>query len=114
MQNVEQDQTKAFGLTCYASLDLTQTYWILLVHEDSIESKSFLTREGAFTSMRVPHGTTNAVLHLESFFKTQLLSSLKKHVILWVNYCLLNERSVDNLVNDVCLFRFLALTTTRS
>lgn len=61
MRNVEQQLTKTTVLKGHASMDFTQDYCQLLLHEDSKECQSFLTSDGGFTPLRVMHGTTSAV-----------------------------------------------------
>lgn len=66
MPILEHELTKLAKSWFYANFDFVQSYWQLLLHPDSQASQSFITPDGVFSPTRVPHGTTNAVTHLQS------------------------------------------------
>lgn len=104
MPNVEEELTKTAGSTVYASVDFTHSYWQLPLHKDSQECQSFVTPDNVFTPTRVPHGTTNAVLHLQSFLSTKVPLDVKQRMLLWVDDCLFHAPTVKDLV--LCLNSF--------
>lgn len=101
MSNVEQELTKTARSKFYAILDFIHSYWQLPLALRSQECQSFITHENVFTPRRVLHGTTNAVLHLQSFMTTNLPHDLKEKVLMWVDDILLHDEPeraiVDNL-----------------
>lgn len=105
MPRIEEELTKTADSVVYASVDFTHSYWQLPLHPASQECQSFVTPDNVFTPTRVPHGTTNAVLHLQSFLSTNVPAAVKKHMLLWVDDCLFHAPSISELLS--CLQSFL-------
>lgn len=52
-----------------------------------------------YTPNRVPHGTTNAVTHLQSSLTHTLPEKTKEQTLLWLDDCLLHESTVPRLLD---------------
>lgn len=104
MPILEHELPKLAPSKCYANFDFTQSYWQLPLHTDSQECQSFLTPDGVYTPTRVPHGTTNAVTHLQSGLTQTLPDQVKKQCLLWLDDCLLHNTSAVNLLFTLRLF----------
>lgn len=104
MPRVEIELTKTAGSRFYANFDFTHGYWQLPLHPESQECQSFITPDNVYTPTRVLHGTTNAVLHLQSFLSMNLPDALKEHTLLWVDDCLFHEATIESLLDDIRQF----------
>lgn len=102
--NVEHELTKTSGSKFCANFDFTQGYWQIPLHPNSQECQPFITPDNVFTPTRILHGTTNAVLHLQSFLTMRLPASLKKNTLLWVNYALFHEKKEVDLLSAIRSF----------
>lgn len=76
-----------------------------MLHPDSQECQSFITPDGAFSPRRVPHGTTNAVTHLQSSLSLTLPTELRQNPLLWLDDCLLHATTIEDFLR--CLRVFL-------
>lgn len=110
MPRIEEELTKTAGSSVYASVDFTHSYWQLPLHKDSQECQSFVTPDNVFTPTRVPHGTTNAVLHLQSFLSTNAPAEVKQRMLLWVDDCLFHAPTATDLIK--CLQSFFQFCST--
>ena len=77
MPNLEVSLTIVSRSKFFAKVDFVHSYWQMLLEKLSQESQSFLSEDGIVTPTRVPHGTTNAVTHLQSSITTTLPEELK-------------------------------------
>ena len=87
--------SKLAGLRIYAALDLSSGYWQLELEDSSRECQPFITPDGVFTPTRVLHGTTNAVVHLQSSMQGILLSlpQLAESTLTWFDDCLIYSKT---------------------
>jgi hypothetical protein len=110
MMDFEQEIARMHGCKVFATLDLTQGFWQLPLHEDSLEAMSFVTPSAIWTPTRVPHGTKNAVPHIQSIL-TEILEEVVRKAI-WLDDVLLYNQDEMMLLrianNDGS---FLALRT---
>lgn len=105
MPVLEHELTRLSKSKLFANFDFVQSYWQLLLHPASQASQSFITPDGVFSPTRVPHGTTNAVTHLQSSIMSTLPDTLKPDVLLWLDDCLLHSPSISHYL--VSIRRFL-------
>lgn len=101
MPVVDEELPKLAKSKQYCNVNFTISYWQLLLHEDSREFQSWVTPDGIITPMRVPHGTTNAVLHLQSWMINTLPTDLRERVLLLVDYFLFHAETVKELLNKL-------------
>jgi hypothetical protein len=91
MPNMEDELTSLAGSKYFATLDLMQGYWQLPLHEDSQECQSIITPDGVYTPTRVHHGTTNAMVHMQSIME-DLMHDIIHSFIIWID---------DNMIHVV-------------
>lgn len=106
MPLLEQELPKTAKSKFFANFDFVHSYWQLLLHPDSQESQSIITPDGVISPTRVPHGTTNAVTHLQSSIMMTLPDALKDSLLLWLDDCLLHSPTIPRFLD--CIRRFLA------
>lgn len=101
---VEHELTNTCKSKFFANVDFTHSYWQLRLHEDSQECQSIITPDGIYSSTRVLHGTTNAVLYLQSFLAPHLPPTLRDRVLLLVDDWLFHEETIENLLHSIRSF----------
>lgn len=101
MPIIDHELLKTAKSRYYASIDFTHSFWKLGLHPDFQECQSIITPDGIFSPRRVFHGTTNAVLHLQSFRTHNLPTTLRDHILLWVDDCLFHRETTDGLIADI-------------
>ena len=104
MPNLEQELTKLSGSKYFANFDFSHAYWQLPLHPDSQSLHSFITPDGVFSPTRILHGTTNAVMHLQSSVEAILKTSLKRNTLLWLNDILIFSSTIDHLLELISEF----------
>lgn len=104
MPILEQELTKLSNARFFANFDFVHSYWQLPLHEESQSSQSFITPDGVFSPTRVPHGTTNAVTHLQSSLTLTIPNELRHNLLLWLDDCLLHSHSIDHFLQCLQLF----------
>lgn len=107
MPNIEQDLKKITGSVFFGTFDLSHCYWQLLLHQLSHASQSFITRDGIYSPTLVLHGTTNAVMFLQSTTSSNIPAELRPFILLWVDDILFHSTTKDeHLVAIRLLFSF--------
>ena len=104
MPNLEHELSQLHSATCFANFDFSQAYWQVPLHPDCQHTQSFITPDGIYTPTRVLHGTTNAVLHLQSSFTAILPPSLHSNSIIWLDDIILYASSPQQLMHYIYLF----------
>ncbi len=97
MPHLENELTKLANATCFAKFDLSRGYWQFELEAPSQETQSFIIPDGAF-SLRVLHGTINAVTYLQSTLARFLPRKLNKSILFWLDDVLIYSSSVDGLL----------------
>lgn len=106
MPNLEQELTRLGGARYFARWDLSHCYWQLPLDKTSQECQSFITPDGIFSPTRVLHGTTNAVLFLQSTLAACLPQNLRSQILWWLDDILIFSETIpDHLL---AIQRFLA------
>jgi hypothetical protein len=85
------------------TLDLSYGNWQLTLSRESQECQSFITPEGVYSPTRVPHGTTNAVAHLQSVLQGAFCQ-MAEQLILWLDDRLLHASSLAKLFEHLRSF----------
>lgn len=96
MPNIEQEQITTAGSAVYANFDMSYGYWQLPLHVSSQASQSFITPDEIYSTTRVMHGSTIAVLYLQSTMSGKLPETLCVVVLWWLNDIILHARSVED------------------
>lgn len=104
MPVIEQELTKVAGSQVFATFDLSHGYWQLPLHPSSQSSQSFITPDGVYSPTRVLHGTTNAVLYLQSTLSAHLPADLRRSVLLWLDDILAHAPTTIELLTAIRLF----------
>lgn len=91
MPVIEPELAKKCKSRVLAGVDFTDSYWQFLIHTTSRVCQSIISVDGAFTPTRLLYGTTNAVLHLQSFLSTKIPLAFSERVLLWVEDCRFHE-----------------------
>lgn len=99
MPNTEQEIFKVSGSKYFANVDFCQKYWQLALDPDSQPTQSFITPDGIYSPTRVMHGTTNAVMHLQSSIESKLPPSLRPHILLWLDDVLQHAATPEKLMD---------------
>lgn len=82
MPNLEQEWTKTAGSKFYASSDLSHSYLHLPLDVPSQTTQSFTTQDGIYSPTRVQHGTTSAVMYLQSILSSNISTNFRLN-LLW-------------------------------
>lgn len=98
MPTVEQELNKLLSSTVYDTFDLICGYWQPQLDKESQSSQSFITPDGIFSPTCVLHGSTNAVLYLQSTLGAELLSDLDQMLLRWLDDILCHAQTVDELI----------------
>lgn len=107
MPNIEQELTKVAGSVHFGTFDLSHCYWQLPLHRSSQSSQSFITPDGIYSPTRVLHGTTNAVMFLQSTISSNIPADLRPHILFWLDDILLHSRTIDDHLDAIrLLFSF--------
>lgn len=96
MPNLEQELTRTAQARFFALLDLSHSYWQLPLHEESQTCQSFLTPDGVYTPTRVLHGTTNAVMFLQSTLASCMPDDLRNRTLWWLDDILIFSETVTD------------------
>lgn len=88
----------------YADFDLTPSFRQLGLYPNSQESESIKTTDGLLSPRHIFHGTTNALLHVESFFIDDLPTKLRDHILLWADYCLFRNETIKDRMEELHRF----------
>ena len=106
MPHLDVEMSKLAGSSIYATFDLSSGYWQLELKDSSQECQSFITPDGVFTPTRVLHGTTNAVVHLQSAMQGVLLSQpqLAESLLVWLDDCLLYSKTEEEHLKYLRMF----------
>jgi len=109
MPNLEVSLTIVSRSKFFAKVDFVHSYWQMLLEKLSQESQSFLSEDGIVTPTRVPHGTTNAVTHLQSSITTTLPEELKSSILVWLDDILVHAPTIPELIEKLnALFDYCA------
>lgn len=81
MPNLEQELTKTGGSMFYATFDLSHGYWQLPLDVLLQACLSLITPDGIYFSTIVLHGTTSAVMYLQSSLSSNVPAELRRHVL---------------------------------
>lgn len=101
MPNLEQELTKTAGSTIYSTFDFSHSYWQLPLAAESQECQSFITPDGIITPTRVLHGTTNAVMFLQSTLATHLPAVLRQFLLWWLDDILLHSKTINDHLDGI-------------
>ena len=104
MPNLEHDLLQLNNANCFAKFDLSHAYWQLPLDPGSQYTQSFVTPDGVFTPTRVLHGTTNAVLHLQSSLSAAFPPSLTGNSLIWLDDILLHASTTYHLLDIINIF----------
>lgn len=99
MPNTEQELVKVSGSKCFANVDFCQTYWQLALDPESQATQSFITPDGVYSPTRVMHGTTNAVMYLQSSIASNLPDPIRHHILLWLDDVLQHAATPEKLLD---------------
>lgn len=66
MSILEEELTGTTGSRHYALLDFSNSHWQLPLHQASQACQSFLTPDVTYPPTKILHGTTNAIMFLQS------------------------------------------------
>jgi Reverse transcriptase (RNA-dependent DNA polymerase) len=103
MPHIESELARVHGYQFFATFDLSHGYWKLLLDPDSQECQSFLTPDGVFTPTRVLHGTSNAMMHMQSALQGAF-TPLAEHLLSWLDDLLLHATTVDKFLHYLRTF----------
>ncbi len=106
MPNLEHELHKLAKAKCYANFDVSHAYWQLELDPSSQECQSFITPHGVFTPTRVLHGTSNAVVHLQSAIQTNFQDELLSNFLSWLDDILIHANTEAEIV--AVIVKFLA------
>ena len=95
MPNIEQELHTVCGSNYFAKFDLSHGQPPL--HADSQECRSFVAADRVYTPTRVLHGTTNAVIYLQSTLAYHLSADLLNGVLYWLKDIQLHDKTIDGL-----------------
>lgn len=104
MPNLQQELIRISGAQYFARWDLSHCYWQLPLDKASQESQSFIIPEGIYSPTRVLHGTTNAVMFLQSMPASCLPEDLRRHTLWWLDDILIFSESISDHVIAVQKF----------
>ena len=104
MPNIEHELTKTSRSSVYAEFDFVHSYWQLMLHKLSQSLQSFLTPDGIYSPTRVLHGSTNAVMYLQSSLSSTIPQSLLQNMLLWLDDILAHATNVEDLLNAISGF----------
>lgn len=104
MRVLEHELSKLAASKFYAQFDFVYSYWQMRLHDDSQECNSFITPYGVFSPTHVLHGTTNAVIYLQSSLMNTLPPDLLLNILLYLNDCLLHRTTMDDYLTHVHRF----------
>jgi Reverse transcriptase (RNA-dependent DNA polymerase) len=103
MPNLQDDLHDVHGSKVFATLDVCQDYWQILLHKDSQDCQSFITPDGVYTPTRVLHGTRNATQHLQPVLVV-MIDDIKSNIKVWLDDCLLHTKTKDDLLATLNVF----------
>lgn len=101
---VKKELSKTASSQYYASFDFTHSNWQVPREHESQKWQSSLAPDDVYTPTRIFNGTTNAVIHLQTFLTMNLAPELKEHTQLWVGDYLFLGSTVDTLLKHIRLF----------
>ena len=99
MPVIEPELTKLDKSCYFATLDLSHGYWRMPLDPSSQSLHSFITPDGIYSSIRVLHGTTNAITHLQSSFSGLLPETLLSRILYWLDAILAHSVTVEDLLD---------------
>lgn len=102
------------GSGYFATFDFSNGYWQIPLDKISQGSQSFITTDGIFTHTKVLHGTTNSIVHFQSFLIDILCEELSLHVLLWLEDVLIYVSTREELLKIIVIFLNSASMTTSS
>lgn len=80
MPVIDHKLTKTANSKKFAGVDITYSYWQLLLASPSRVCQTILTPDGIFTPIRVLHKTTSSMPHLQACPSTELTANLLERV----------------------------------
>lgn len=101
MEVVEQELTKVARSQFFATFDFSHGNWQQLLHHSSQVSRSFITPNGSFSPTHILHGTTNAVLCLQSTLAAHINDKLERFVLLWQHDIFVHATTATELLTAV-------------
>lgn len=105
--NLEQELTKTSKWKYFSVMNLSHSYWILPLHNDSQKCQSFFEPDCIYFLAHVLHGSANAVLHLGSTLTSLLPDDFRQIILWWLAVFLIRCQSADDHVSLFDVFRFL-------
>ena len=104
MPNLGQELTKLANSRHFFESDFVHSYWQLPLHPESQASQSFITPDGIYSPTRVLHGSTNAVMYLQSSLSSTMPIPLRQKTLLWLDDVLGHASTVDELLTIIRQF----------
>lgn len=86
------------------NVDFVVGYWQFLLHEKSQVTQSFTTTDVIFSPTRIMHGSTSAVLHLQSTLSSASPSDLNQVLLCWLDDVLSYGQTMDEFLSRLCKY----------
>lgn len=104
MPSLEHELSKLAKSKYFAILDLSNKYWQTALSKEWQECQLLVALDVVYTSTHVLHGTTDAVMYLQSTLAVLLPPSLREHILLCLD---------DNLIHSPAVkARYVAVSYT--
>lgn len=104
MPNIEHDLDELRESKCFANVDMSHSFWQLMLALEPQDCQSIITPEGIFTPTRVSHGTTNAVTHLQPSFTAIIPDDPNPNVLFCLDDILIHTPTTERLQESIRSF----------
>lgn len=101
LPSLTQELTKVALSLYFADVDFLHGCWQLALALMSHKCQQFIMPDGIFTPSHVLHGTTYAIIPLQSSLAGIILEDLKPSVLCWLDDVLIHEPTVDGLLQSL-------------
>lgn len=115
MPDIEHELSKTSESKHCGKVDFSHGFWQFPLHPGSQASQFFILPGGIYSPTRVLHGTTSAVIFLQSTLSNILSADLRHYLLWWLDDIFIHTKTIDyhflvvQKLSDFCIYYNLRL-----
>lgn len=102
--SIQQELAKVSVLRFYVTFNFSHGFCQFSLPKYSQTSQSFITPDGIYSPTRVVHGTTNAVMNLQSSLRNEIPPSLRSAILIRLDEVMIHASTVADLFKSILAF----------